>query len=162
MSSRNALMFAHEMPQSDVQRQHACGACGHIMIPGRGGTSLRIESRSAHPAGPKRKKPTTPRKTSPEWGPSKIYTCGYCDKYTRIKLPAPAPISRRRRPSQASRNPSTAPQASQAQKLSANASSKKRAKSRKAGLQALVEQSQTSRSAAVAGLGLSLADFMKK
>jgi hypothetical protein len=44
-------------------------------------------------------------------------------------------------------------------KLSANASSKKRAKNRKQGLQALLQQSSSSRPQV--GLGLSLADFMQ-
>jgi hypothetical protein len=107
-------------------------------------------------------------------GPTKAITCGHCGRLTNIKLPAPAPISRRKvkvekvTKTLGAFGPSTTGQAqaqaqeTASQKASSNANSKKRAKSRKAGLQALLDQSSASRNSRPGGLGLSLADFMAK
>ncbi|KAK3683758.1 hypothetical protein B0T22DRAFT_483577 [Podospora appendiculata] len=179
MSQRNGLMFENELPPlSDFQRQHVCTCCGHIMILGHG-SSLTIKPKQAairktHRAAQHRRGKET-REATPSSGPTKQFACGHCGRLTEIKLPAPSRISRRKAKSQKAAQatgataattsaapvaPSSLAQfASQdAPRPNANASSKKRAKSRKAGLQALLEQKSASRS----GLGLSLSDFMQK
>lgn len=165
MSCRSGLMSAHDLPLSDLQKQHICGACGHIMIPGHGST-LRIESDRALRDKKRRhskdeKKPQSAKAEEARSGPCKVFSCGHCQRETKVSLPPPRPISRKK-PHHRATAPSSASRRMEAQKPTANASSKKRAKNRKAGLQALIEQSQTNRNSAKSGLGLSLADFMKK
>lgn len=160
MTQRNGLLFANELEQSATQRQHVCGACGCIMIPGQNST-LKLENEKALRSKNKRDTSATgkvrpgPRKQDWRAGPSKVFTCERCGRYTRVGLPPPGPISRK--------NPSAAvTKAVEMASLpppSANASSKKRAKNRKAGLQALLNQSQAGGSGARTGLGLSLSDF---
>ena len=170
MSRRNALMFEHEMPLSDKQRQHVCSCCGLIMLPGNG-SCLQVKSGIK----PSRKhKSRSIRSTGAPHnpGPTKAITCGHCGRLTNVKLPAPAPISRRKvkvekvTKTLGASSPSATAQAqareTASQKASSNANSKKRAKSRKAGLQALLDQSSASRNSRPGGLGLSLADFMAK
>ncbi|KAI1358390.1 hypothetical protein F5Y08DRAFT_116806 [Xylaria arbuscula] len=195
MTRRNSLMFDTELGQSDVQRQHVCGCCGHIMIAGHG-DELKIDSikscRKKRRASHKQLKKGSI--SSLNTGCRKTWTCGMCGWYTTISLPPPARVPKRRfkqalRPSTTSKmagvvemmSSSTssatattktikqAPQVGSSQtatapsgetaKASANASSKKRAKNRKQGLQALLQQSSSSKSQS--GLGLSLADFMQ-
>ncbi|KAK4115734.1 hypothetical protein N656DRAFT_795439 [Canariomyces notabilis] len=167
MSHRNGLMFEHEIPLSDKQREHVCTCCGHIMLPGQG-SDLQI--RQVKRAYKKLGQTRHPKKDEARSGPTKVMTCGRCSRLTEVKLPAPAPISRRhlevQKPQKSSEpavtqsmptvNSDTVPQ-----KSSTNANSKKRAKSRKAGLQALLDQSTAARNMRP-GLGLSLADFMEK
>ncbi|KAJ3580094.1 hypothetical protein NPX13_g472 [Xylaria arbuscula] len=200
MTRRNSLMFDIELGQSDVQRQHVCGCCGHIMIAGHG-DELKIDSIKSC-----RNKRRTSHKQLKKGGISslntgcrKTWTCGMCGRYTTISLPPPARVPRRRfkqtlRPStttttkmvgviktttslsspltlattksktvtstlQVGSSQTATPPSSEAGKVSANASSKKRAKNRKQGLQALLQQSSSSK--AQSGLGLSLADFMQ-
>lgn len=159
MSERHAILLRQDIPLSDVQRQHVCGACGHIMLAGHG-DSLRIEM-------PRRRyrsqkgKPQVLR-TVNQGPPYKIINCGNCKKSTRIKLVPPAPITRARNKASKSKSGSSASTpaietSDTTKKPSANATSKKRAKNRKAGLQALLAGQQTQRANP-----LSLADFMRK
>ncbi|KAI0534789.1 hypothetical protein GGR58DRAFT_515871 [Xylaria digitata] len=194
MSQRNALMFNNDLNQSDVQRQHVCGCCGHIMIAGWGDV-LKMDSsktaRNKRRAGGKQKDKQDKQKAKvpPRGGCRKTLTCSKCGRYTPIILPPPARHPKRR-PGQISRStsmkasvagatstsisasasasatvsraasaPMVVASSSEFTKVSANASSKKRAKNRKQGLQALLQQSSSSKSQA--GLGLSLADFMQ-
>ena len=166
MSRRTDLMFEHELPQPDKQRQHVCSGCGHIMFLGRGSIlQVRPEKKASKGKGAQNLR-LQPRLS----GPTKAITCGHCAKLTEIKLPAPVRISRRNtRMQKPLKTPapgvtpslSNAPQETSSQKSSASASSKKRAKSRKAGLQALLDQSSAARSSRP-GLGLSLADFVER
>ncbi|KAI1826847.1 hypothetical protein F4861DRAFT_17652 [Xylaria intraflava] len=183
ISQRNSLMFNNDLDQPDVQRQHACGCCGHIMIAGRGDL-LKIgnnkTTRKKKRSSGTRKTATASSKVSlpPRRGCRKILTCGKCGRYTKIHLPPPASIPKRRfkqtsrtttntgatQPTSATLSKTSGlpigAASSEPAKTSANASSKKRAKNRKQGLQALLQQSSSSKSQA--GLGLSLADFMQK
>lgn len=172
LSRRNGLMFEHEMAPSDKQREHVCTCCGHIMLLGQG-SSLRFKQQK----GPKwghgstrrsKPKPLQSRPSQPRVGLFKTTTCGYCSRATEVELPTPAPISRRNTkvqkvsvPSMTGVDSSLPPQEAPLQKTGANASSKRRAKSRKAGLQALLDQSDAARGSRP-GFGLSLADFMEK
>jgi RNase P subunit RPR2 len=162
MRQRNGLMFANEVEQSSTQRQHVCGACGRIMILGHN-SMLRLENKKALRTERRRdasaiSKVQAVPKLKTQAGPSKVFTCKDCGRYTRVDLPAPPRISRQK-PSMlaVTKTIDTAKQAP-----SANASSKKRAKNRKAGLQALLNHSQVGATAGRSGLGLSLSDFMKK
>ncbi|KAK0651451.1 hypothetical protein B0T16DRAFT_79715 [Cercophora newfieldiana] len=173
MKKRDALLFEHEIPLTETQRQHVCTCCGHIMIPGRGS---KLEFKNEKPASKRsaaagRRRPNQPKGTEPQNSLAKVITCGHCGRLTEVKFPAPAPISRRNMKAKVTKPilsgaASTQTRISQeepSQKGNANASSKKRAKSRKAGLQALLEQSNASKGSNMGlGLGLSLADFMKK
>ncbi|KAI5864456.1 hypothetical protein GGS23DRAFT_501505 [Durotheca rogersii] len=192
MTRRNALLLAHGLELSDAQRQHACGACGHIMIPGRGskleiiGASKARErrgrGRGKGKKGGRQEKEGSMQKGStagaeqsaPTVGCRKRVTCGMCGCYTDILVPRPPRIARHRATAP-SKSASTAtstvaatlPKAAirppvESAKLSANASSKKRAKSRKEGLQALLQQAQSSAPRPQNGFGLSLRDFMLK
>lgn len=161
MTQRNGLVLANELEQSATQRQHVCGACGQIMILGQNST-LQFQSEKPSRTKSKRDTSATRRahavpKSDTQAGPIKVFTCEKCGRYTRIRLPAPASISRKK-PSAVVTKTIEPPK----QPPSANASSKKRAKNRKAGLQALLSQSQAGSSGVRSGLGLSLSDFMKK
>ena len=216
MTQRNSFMFHHDLQQSEMQRQHVCGCCGHIMIPGRGST-LKLETSKTL-----RKKKTTTQSQSSKRGKNieqpemnstsrpetetphktrKRIECGKCGRVTSMAIPPSPPISRGRQKLAAKRRLTSPTAETQTQnkhrKLvssmdpglpgnatsrdgkadtktaapveqpakpssSANASSKKRAKSRKQGLQALLQQSQSANSTAQGGLGLSLSDFLKK
>ncbi|KAI3323851.1 hypothetical protein HD806DRAFT_76241 [Xylariaceae sp. AK1471] len=175
MSQRNSLMFNSGLEQSDVQRQHVCGCCGHIMIASQGDLlelDSRLTSRKRRSSGSKRKKT---KEVPPRSRCQKRLTCSKCGRYTKIDFPPPPRIPKRRlkqisRPTTVSgagatdatsRSASLLPiiASNESGKLSANASSKKRAKNRKQGLQALLQQSSSSKPQA--GLGLSLADFMQ-
>ncbi|KAL2130532.1 hypothetical protein VTI74DRAFT_6273 [Chaetomium olivicolor] len=174
MSRRNNLMFEHEMPLSDKQRQHVCTCCGHIMLLGQA-SELYVRPGERKTTRKRRSKRATKGKGGEALrlprssGPTKAISCGHCGRVTEVKLPTPAPIPRRkavvnleklakRSVPGASSSLSNTPHEMPSQKPSASASSKKRAKSRKAGLQALLNQSNASKP----GLGLSLADFMAK
>ncbi|KAK3387186.1 hypothetical protein B0H63DRAFT_152006 [Podospora didyma] len=189
LSQRNSLMFENELTPPDTQRQHVCNCCGHIMVPGQGSILSMKPMKPEKPVKRGLSRSATERRRKeardqePRSGPTKVITCGHCARRTEIKMPAPTPISRRiTRTQKVSRAvkpglPSStlplafsqvtevpkAPQVAAAMsiKANANASSKKRAKSRKAGLQALLDQANTNRSSRP-GLGLSLADFMEK
>jgi len=168
MRQRGALMFENDLLQSDIQRQHVCSCCGHIMVPGNGST-LKIENKKGLE---KRSRPVRrPKKrrqdAAPPSGPTKVLTCGHCGTLTRISLPPPTPISRRKmKKEETTAGSSTLAQTTSLdtppqQVATANSNSKRRAKSRKAGLQALLDQKHTAQNSRP-GLGLSLADFMKK
>ncbi|KAL0941122.1 RNAse P Rpr2/Rpp21/SNM1 subunit domain-containing protein [Colletotrichum truncatum] len=161
MGHHNELMFLNDIEQSDTRRQHVCGACGHIMIPGQG-TTLKMETERALKKKRRGVKTEGSKATEPQQrsGMRKVFTCGNCTHTTKISFPPPPPAVRRRvkaesLPSKIHQNVATIEQA----KLpTANSSSKKRAKNRKAGLQALLSQSKTSSSG---GRSLSLADFTR-
>ncbi|KAI1765202.1 hypothetical protein GGR53DRAFT_279270 [Hypoxylon sp. FL1150] len=165
MRCRNSLMFNNNLEQSDLQKQHVCNACGHIMIPGQGAELKLDADKTARKRG-LRKSNTSKKldgKNNLAVGCRKRFTCGLCNRYTDIQVPSAAPISRCRptkpRPLAAVR-PDAAVLPSESSKVSANASSKKRAKNRKQGLQALLQAQSASKSQS--GLGLSLSDFMMK
>ncbi|KAF2967387.1 hypothetical protein GQX73_g6184 [Xylaria multiplex] len=179
MSQRNALMFNNDLNQSDVQRQHVCGCCGHIMIAGWGDV-LKMDSiktaRNKRRAGgkqkdkqkakvplkggcprlPKRRPGHISRSTSMNAGVAGVAgVAGATSTSMSISTPASAVTAA----SRAASAPVVGASSNESTKVSANASSKKRAKTRKQGLQALLQQSSSSKSQA--GLGLSLADFMQ-
>lgn len=172
MSQRNALMFHSDLEQTDAQRQRVCGSCGHVMILGSGDL-IQVQGERAFRKRHSRKT-DKPAQSRPTGGMKhKVLTCVKCGSYTDIKLPEAPSISRDRiKLKQAARKkgkiqpvakhgpPEIIEPPPKIETLSANASSKRRAKNRKQGLQALLQQSQSS--APKSGFGLNLADFMKK
>lgn len=154
MSRRNELLVENGIAIPDTQRQRVCSCCGHVMIPGS--STLRIETDKAHDQ----------RKGARPGGIFKVMTCGHCGRDSRVKLDGPGRISRHKKLAQPAVTYAAAkPQRSEpagSKPSSANASSKKRAKNRKAGLQALLDQKQGSAASSNSGFGLSLSDFMKK
>lgn len=172
MSQRSALMFHNNLERTELQQQRVCGSCGCILIPG-GGSPLKLESDETRKA--RVGKSAGTRVKPPDGKKYKISTCQHCNRYTKINLPAAPSVGRnriklRQIAHRLPRETGTAPTAStviraplslpESARPSSNANSKKRAKNRKQGLQALLQQSQAS--TGKAGLGLSLTDFMKK
>lgn len=134
---------------SDTYRQHVCMACGHIMMPGNEDI-LRLEARRISRTKQKSVKGAGDASTT---GPSKTIACGHCKSVTRVQMSAPEKISRS---NILKRVTAVIPNISaETPKPTANSSSKKRAKNRKAGLQALLSSQQKPSG------GLSLASFMK-
>ncbi|KAF6830134.1 RNAse P Rpr2/Rpp21/SNM1 subunit domain-containing protein [Colletotrichum plurivorum] len=157
MNHHNELMFLNDVESSDTRRQHVCGACGHIMIPGQG-TSLKLETEKAFT---RRRgvKAMAKDEAQHRKGMHKLFTCGHCTHTTKISFPPPPPVVRRRtKVEKVSAKNQQAAAAEPAKPATANSSSKKRAKNRKAGLQALLSQAKTSSSS---GRSLSLADFAR-
>ncbi|KAK4455696.1 hypothetical protein QBC34DRAFT_390664 [Podospora aff. communis PSN243] len=169
MRKRDALMFEHEIPLTEAQRQHVCSCCGHIMIPGRGSQlEFRKEKKALKKSASTRlRQPQQPKSGESQPRLTKVITCGHCGRRTETKLHPPPPISRRSTKTKITKPllletapaQTRLPQEDAPQKGTANASSKKRAKSRKAGLQALLA---TKGSNSGLGLGLGLSDFMQK
>lgn len=117
--------------------------------------------------------PPPPRARATPGGISKVMTCGACSRKTSIKLEGPKRISRVRKAKLESskalvdgrklqQQGPAEPVKPSSSSSAANANSKKRAKNRKAGLQALLDQKRSSASLSSSGFGLSLSDFMKK
>ncbi|KAK1239516.1 hypothetical protein MKX07_009004 [Trichoderma sp. CBMAI-0711] len=163
LSQRAALLYSNDLTPSDLERQHVCAACGHIMIPGQG-TQLKLEtlrtSRKKAARTKASKSQASTRQTQPPAKPpqrSKDFICGLCARVTRIPLPAPAPVSRQKAAKAKARMQKAVESVEAPKPATANASSKKRAKNRKAGLQALLSGQQQRPSNP-----LSLADFMMK
>ncbi|EWG50285.1 hypothetical protein FVEG_09551 [Fusarium verticillioides 7600] len=156
MSQRGHLLQQHGITLSDVQRQHVCGGCGIIMIPGQEAT-LKLDARkSLQRRKAKSQKSSgnlTPKPTEDLQGPCKILHCDNCQRDTKIVMPHPGPAARRKTAQSKVKKISTPVEQP---KQTSNASSKKRAKNRKAGLQALLsgQKQQTTNP-------LSLSHFMK-
>jgi hypothetical protein len=172
MSRRNDLMFENEIPTTDKRREQVCACCGHILLLGDGDSHMEIRPDKHYRLRQKKKtKSGFASVKQPRLGPTKVITCGHCSRVTNIQLPPPPPASRPKvkktpgkpgvaaKSAQGALSTTTKPETASPKPTSSSASSKKRAKSRKAGLQALL--SQTS-SASKPGLGLSLADFLDK
>ncbi|RDA88465.1 hypothetical protein CP532_6670 [Ophiocordyceps camponoti-leonardi (nom. inval.)] len=147
MRHRSDLMSVAGVPQSQLQRQHVCSACGHIMVPGKG-TTVKLETIRA------RKRRAKPSEAQRRF---QIITCGRCERPTRIPLDNPGPSTKTARTKTHSKAKGKTTEPCEAPKKSANASSKQRAKDRKAGLQALLSRQQPNGRSS-----LTLTDFMKR
>ncbi|PSR79765.1 hypothetical protein BD289DRAFT_375090 [Coniella lustricola] len=172
MRRRNELLVENDVPISDAQRQHVCSSCGHILMPGQG-DMLTINpnkaSRNKSRIGKKNQRqrpPATPTLSAQaharsRLAVSKVISCGQCHRATRLEMEGPKPILRQLNSAATTTAAAAAISTTdEPVKTSANANSKKRAKNRKAGLQALLDQKQTATSSS--GLGFSLTDFLKK
>lgn len=159
MSHRNQLLYEHKASPSDIQRQRACGGCGTIHLPPIDCKTIKHEPdkslRRRKPTSAKgsRSRSSTPGAKPPATAESyRLICCSRCERETRIALPTPGPAVRHKAKVPAKVKKPTA----EALKPTTNATSKKRAKNRKVGLQALLggQQKQASNP-------LSLANFMK-
>lgn len=167
MNRRQALTTRHDMPISDIEKQHVCAACGNILILGcnsvlkiASDTALRRRRQRRLSAGPKHRGDKQKSGGVPErTGAAKTISCDRCGRATTVQLPPP-PIVGRLKKAKAEPARRGAVEEPEAPKPSANAVSKKRAKNRKAGLQALLAENKAS--ASKSGSGLTLANFMKK
>lgn len=167
MTRRQTLTSRHDIPISDAEKQHVCAACGNILIPGWNSAlkiasdrALRQRRQGRSSTGPTRQ--GEKQKTSgltPRTGATKTISCGRCGRETTVQLPLPPSVGRQKR-AKAAPARDVAREAPDAPKPSANAVSKKRAKNRKAGLQALLAENKAS--ASKSSSGLTLANFMKK
>lgn len=155
---------------------------GHDRAPGQDDSQQKLATAA---------KPEKMPKVMPHAGITKVFTCGACGRETKVALPPPPPLPKPRGPNaeaaekkagqrrtaaeQATANASTSktapapataaktPAAAAAPaKTSSNASSKKRAKDRKAGLLALLDKSRETESGSFGGLNLSFDDFRRK
>ncbi|KFY75009.1 hypothetical protein V499_05028 [Pseudogymnoascus sp. VKM F-103] len=168
MSRCNLLMFSNDINQSDSHRRHVCGGCGNIMTPGWTSTVKNEVQR------PPRSRQTRKRKASAITQAaerSMVYTCDRCKRETRQVITTTAlPRIASRRAEQSNLTSGEAPErltsASESQAAtpttpSANASSRKRAKSRKqGGLQALLAKNKEASQNSSSGFGLDLMDLM--
>ncbi|KAF7542653.1 hypothetical protein G7Z17_g11394 [Cylindrodendrum hubeiense] len=158
MSHRNQLLDEHGVPQSETQLQRACGGCGIIPIT-NWGTMMKPETRKTSrrkTKGPTSRSTASVRSTgltkaSKTTSKTRILHCANCQRDTKITLPSPGPAIRLKAKAPTKIKKPAAPDAP---KPTANSSSKKRAKNRKAGLQALLSGQQ-------AANPLSLVHFMK-
>ncbi|RGP67989.1 hypothetical protein FLONG3_8324 [Fusarium longipes] len=153
MSHRGNLLSQYGVSSSDVQRQHVCGGCGIIMIPGKEAI-LKLQARKNMRAKTKGKKSglkSTPKDNTE--APFKTLHCDNCQRETKITLTAPGPAVRRKTAQNKVKKTSAPVEPS---KQNSNATSKKRAKNRKAGLQALLSGQKQQ-----AANPLSLSHFMK-
>lgn len=154
MSQRGELLYRHGIPLPEVQRQHACGACGQIFVHGQG-SKMKLESRKRGTTTPKSKRSTSqaPATSGEAIDSCKTLHCEKCQRTTRIPMGPPGSAVRRKTKAPVIAKKETR---SEAPKQTINASSKKRSKNRKAGLQALLSgQKQQGTNP------LSLSSFMK-
>lgn len=157
LSHRNQLLEEHGVAQSETQLQRACGGCGIIPITNWGKMTkpetrkvLRRNTKgsaSTAATGSSSGSTKSPKATSK----TRTLHCVNCRRDTKITLPPPGPAVRLKAKAPARIKKPAAPDTS---KPTANSSSKKRAKNRKAGLQALLSGQQ-------AANPLSLSHFMK-
>ena len=154
MGVRNGFLSQFGVCAQDVQRQEVCGACGHIVLPG---DTLKIRLESSRASWPHRKQKARKQRHDSQ-GPEKIVTCGRCNRFSKVSQALPPKIQRHREGSRvATAKDKMTTTENNAQKPTANASSKKRAKSRKAGLQTLLSEQRRHSTPT-----LRLGDFMAK
>lgn len=160
MDSRRSLMANNGVRRSDAEKQQSCIGCGQIVVVGQG-TSLKIETVGQVQSRKVKTRATSKSKHNKTNDPPalcKTYTCERCGAFTRITLPKPAAPLRREAGRRTRALSKPGPPAVVAKQPTANTNSKKRAKARKAGLQALVDD----RPKSGLGSGLSLSSFLKK
>lgn len=183
-SQYSYLVAENDLTPPDSRKKDVCGACGTILIPG---LSCTITQETNLPLGPKKKGSNVEKRTASKDNipkKMKIYSCSRCSSKTRLpiqstkaRMNAPKPakastaasstttVAASAQPTEAkssaatnaavpvSAPPNPAPAA-------ANASSKKRAKARKGGLQALLANSKKDTGSSK-GFGLDLMDLMR-
>ncbi|RFU31405.1 hypothetical protein B7463_g4933, partial [Scytalidium lignicola] len=167
MSRCHTLMFDNSLDQSESHKRKVCGACGNIIDLGLE-DRVRVDSRKARSRKGMREQQSSETRAV-------VYTCGSCGKKTRHSLnAAPTAIRKSPRSSNLAFLPASNPLLQSSSQtsitstpspgLSANASSKKRAKTRKqAGLGALLAKHKESEArGASGGFELDLLDLMKK
>lgn len=170
MTKRRALTSRHDIPVSDVERQHVCAACGNILIPGcnsvlevesdralRQRRQQRLSAARKHQDKSHRDGKLKPDAAIARAGITKTVSCDRCGRKASLQVPPPPAVGRPRKAKVESGRRDATEAVTDAPKPSANAVSKKRAKNRKAGLQALLAENKSK-----SGPGLTLANFMKR
>lgn len=149
----------HAKKEWDTLRRETCGACGNIMLPGW--TASVSHPRRQFKA---QKRPAKPAKHAEK---SLLSTCSRCDRKSvqalQSRTAKHVSSKRIRIEAEAIKPPDVPKTIGQDQdkvSKSANATSKQRKKSRKGGLQAMLEKNK-SQSSGQGGLGLDLMDFMQ-
>lgn len=149
----------HAKKEWDALRRETCGACGNIMLPG-------WTASVSHPSrrGRAQKRPSKPVMRSEK---QLVSTCSRCERKSVQALQSRTPkhVSSKQLPTEAEATkpldvPKAIGQDQDRVNKSANATSKQRKKSRKGGLQAMLEKNK-SQSSGQGGLGLDLMDFMQ-
>ncbi|PVI02074.1 hypothetical protein DM02DRAFT_319252 [Periconia macrospinosa] len=142
----------------DELRRNICGSCGNVMMPG---LSCSVSRHTEH----ERKKRAQSKGTKKEEPKKKaIYTCSLCHRKTAQLLPSRPPkhigVQTKEESLRTLQSAATATPIEQESKIakSANATSKQRKKTRKGGLQAMLEKSKASTSSSG---GLDLMDFLQ-
>ncbi|KAF1974950.1 hypothetical protein BU23DRAFT_552787 [Bimuria novae-zelandiae CBS 107.79] len=140
----------------DTLQREVCGACGNIMLPG-------WSSSVFHRARPKTTRKQPPKIATPS-NSQTVSVCLRCDRKSVQSLPPRKPrhINPNSKYKKTEDAKATTPLVGESQDKvikSANATSKQRKKSRKGGLQALLEKNKSQSSGG--GLGLDLMDFMQ-
>lgn len=152
------LAEQHGKPATNVERQQSCVACGQIFVLGVD-SILRLKPAER----PKRTKSPASGVEKVPASATKEITCGRCHQVTRVMLartPKAYRMSLKKMEKaglleETSEKPSSKQADEPNASVNANAASKKRAKNRKGGLQALLASQQKP------AKSLSLSDFMK-
>lgn len=181
-SQYSHLLAENDLLPPESRKREVCGACGTILIPG---ISCTVTQEQIPPSKPK-KKGSKVRKPGPSEAnrccKMKIYSCLRCSSKARLQIPSskarmgirkptkasaaetptPTPTPTTAALSSAESGATTAPVTAPANlaPAAANASSKKRAKARKGGLQALLASSKKETKPST-GFGLGLMDLMR-
>ncbi|KAH7027075.1 hypothetical protein B0J12DRAFT_584542 [Macrophomina phaseolina] len=161
-SQYSYLLAENDLAGPPSRKKDVCNACGTILVPG---ISCTVKQEAVAPAKPTRKggKVETPKVSKSS--KMKIYSCSRCSSKTRLpiasnkaRMNTPKSMKVSSVPASNAAPPADAP-ATPAPAAS-NASSKKRAKARKGGLQALLANSKKDTSSSK-GFGLDLMDLMR-
>lgn len=149
----------HAKKDWEILRREACGACGNAMLPGWSSTVTSASRRTMV----KKSQSTLPKSSEKKL----MFTCLRCDRKSVQLLQARSPkhvSSKSARPKvDTTKSVEVGRLGGEEQdKISktANATSKQRKKSRKGGLQAMLEKNKC-QSSGQGGLGLDLMDFMQ-
>jgi len=156
-SKCNTLISEHELVLSNTQKGSACGACGTIAIMGWEGT-MHTE------LPPSRRKNARLNGQAAKQTKILVYQCKTCGSKTRSPLGTPPSAIRRKSTTSDSRSLAPSHSLNKATSSSSvpevKSNSKKRAKARKGGLEALLAAKKAGPEAP--GFGLDLMDFMTK
>ncbi|OJD37779.1 rnase p rpr2 rpp21 snm1 subunit domain-containing protein [Diplodia corticola] len=179
-SQYSHLLAENDLNPPESRTREVCGACGTILIPG---ILCTVTQEQARPRKPKEKGSKVQKPEPSEAGKCykmKTYSCLRCSSKTRLQVPSSKTRMGARKPAKATAvamPPLTTAACTQTQAVesgaavpavapaspapaAANVSSKKRAKARKGGLQALLANSKKETKPAN-GFGLDLMDLMR-
>ncbi|OMP88319.1 hypothetical protein BK809_0003076 [Diplodia seriata] len=175
-SQYSHLLAENDLIPPESRKREVCGACGTILIPG---ISCTVTQEQVPPRKSKKKGSKVQKLGQSEAGKGckmKIYSCLRCSSKARLQIPSKKARMGTRKPARSpsgeSPAPTTAaitqtpaaepdaPATAPANPAPANANSKKRAKARKGGLQALLANSKKETNPSK-GFGLDLMDLMR-
>lgn len=182
-SQYSHLLAENELAAPESRRREVCGACGTILIPG---LSCSVTQEMGQPGRPRKRSSKVEKRETSNRGKdssscrTKIYSCLRCSSKTQLQIPTSKarmntpksgkalvgdtsiPVvaaSAQTAAAKSSGATSVAPSPTPAPVVG-NANSKKRAKARKGGLQAMLANSKKDTSSSK-GFGLDLMDLMR-